>query len=471
MKLTPTDAQEQVIAQFVADESGGCLLGSDVGTGKTIVAIETALRLWAARVIIIAPPGTYGTTENGLLEGWSGTLLRQSGQTLLRASNKNKAEKANLAALMTGSDGWFFVSRELFASLDFETKEVAGERKRVQKRVWEKHLFDVAIYDEVQMASNKKSQSFKAWKSLKAHKKIAASADWFGDQVLNMWSVSTALWPETTDKSAWRWADEWLTGVYDHFSYGSKKYTAEKEEGAFARSLPCYARQESDLGVPPVPEVRWVELGSKQRKMYDQLEKELVLWIEENPLVIEMPATLRTRLRQLTLGEFYLTEDNEVDFPALGDSVKLDEAKQIMADHPGKFILFTDSQRFARVAASRLKGAAEYSGKMSNDEREAVKRDFIEGDLQVIVAVIAAMGVGVDGLQNVCHNMIFLSESDTEYMGRQAIGRLWRKGQTKPVNVWQVRAVQTYDEGQASALMQKALINNAAKLAKNHATK
>src|SRR5690606_8370934 len=99
----------------------GALDGSEVGTGKTLVATEVALRMWADRVLIIAPPGTFGVVDEDseTYEGWSGTVFRQSeGATRLEfCSNRNKTEKASLNALLNGEPGWFFISRELFVRL------------------------------------------------------------------------------------------------------------------------------------------------------------------------------------------------------------------------------------------------------------------------------------------------------------------------------------------------------------------
>ena len=59
-KMTPTEDQEHAIRRMVAeaDDTGGVILGAEMGTGKTLICVETALRLRAEVILIIAPLGT-----------------------------------------------------------------------------------------------------------------------------------------------------------------------------------------------------------------------------------------------------------------------------------------------------------------------------------------------------------------------------------------------------------------------------
>lgn len=481
---TPDADQERDIEAILASPNMGALDGSEVGTGKTLVATEVALRMWADRVLIIAPPGTFGVVDEDseTYEGWSGTVFRQSeGATRLEmVSNRNKTEKASLAALLNGEPGWFFISREMFVRLDWEkvdnlnkpkfdpdTGEITGfEQKSVRKGIWAKLNFDVAIYDEVQAISSRKSNGFKSWAPLKATKKIAASADWFGNQLVNMWGTTFPLWPETIEPVPDRWADLFLKSEYDNFAWNKKKYVGEKEPGKFAATLPCYVKRHSTLGEMPTPSTRYVDLTPNQRRMYDDLEARMATRIAEQHYTLEQATTLWIRLRQLALAEFTLEPTDDPDKPAVtfalnAKSSKIDEAKSIIADHPGKFVLFTDSEKFARVLAHQLGDAALYTGK--NKNREAEKAEFIAGKRQHFVCVTSAGGAGLDGLQHASNSVILFSRDTKEYMNRQAIGRVWRRGQTNEVRVWEILAKNTGDHDYMSKQMRTALQNAAAK--------
>lgn len=492
--FTPDPDQESEIQKALADDSGGYLAAHVTGRGKTGIAVEIALRMWASRVLIIAPPGTFGLVDEDahIYDGWAGTAFRQSSGavTLRKCSNSRKAEKENLQALLNGDEGWFFISRELFQGLDHELQDQfdrqgnpvyvttngtvklgkdgqpVQKRKRVQKGLWRKMHFDVAVYDEIQQASSHNSNGFNSWKTVKATKKVAMSADWFGNTVTNMWAPAFALWPEHVPASYGRWSEQFLESEYDHFAWNKKKYVAEKVPGEFVSTLPCYGRLESTLGKPPVPEVRWVDLLPKQRKAYNELEESMVTFIEENPLVVEFPMTLKTRLRQATLGEFMFDDEGELDFKVGGQSAKLDEAKSIIDDHPGEqFVLFTDSARFARAAASQIKGAAAYTGALSHKGRQELKGRFISGEVQHLICTMQSAGVGLDKLQDASRNVIILSIVEGQpLMTEQSIGRVWRQGQTEEVNVWNVLARDSRDLGVENDRIKKALQNNQAKM-------
>jgi superfamily II DNA or RNA helicase len=443
MKLTPTPEQEELIAMALETDSGAMLNASFTGVGKSLMGVEMALRMWARRTLVIAPGSVY--------EGWRDTFRDQSdGAVNLRwAGNGNKAQKEAFADLMAGAQGYYFMTREMF-----------------RLREWSKTHVDVAIYDEIQAASNKKSKGAKAWRNLKAGFKIASSKDWFGNDFTNAWTVARGLWPKHIPASFYLWRDEWCETEFSAFAFDKKKVSGEKIPGAFVRSLPCYGRLETDLD-EPIYEDRWVDLTPAQRKTYDRLERDMVAYIENNPLTVELPITLRTRLRQLTLGMVTVDEAGGIDFAEDCVSTKISELLSIVEDHQAeKILVLMDSAKFAAVVTARLNkaypgSAGEWSGRVSHDDREALKQEFVSGDKRFIVATISSIGEGVDSLQEASSTIVMLSQSDNALLNGQAVARLNRRGQTKPVVVYRVMARETYDSGQVSTLMARALANNA----------
>jgi SNF2 family DNA or RNA helicase len=81
--------------------------------------------------------------------------------------------------------------------------------------------------------------------------------------------------------------------------------------------------------------------------------------------------------------------------------------------------------------------------------------------LQFIVAVIPAIAEGVDGLQNVCSTVVWLSHSDNNLMNQQVLDRIRRRGQQSSVKVYDIVARDTYDEGQLDTLLERQLKMNA----------
>jgi superfamily II DNA or RNA helicase len=78
---------------------------------------------------------------------------------------------------------------------------------------------------------------------------------------------------------------------------------------------------------------------------------------------------------------------------------------------------------------------AEYTGDTDTAEREQVKGRFINGTIDVLIGS-RAIGLGVDGLQRRCDQLIMLSLPWTAAAYEQVIGRVYRQGSTfKTVDV------------------------------------
>jgi SNF2 family DNA or RNA helicase len=147
-------------------------------------------------------------------------------------------------------------------------------------------------------------------------------------------------------------------------------------------------------------------------------------------------------------------------------SSKIDEMFDIISDLPDgePLLVLTHSQKFAKVVTQRLNNkkivSFEWSGAKPQPVRDIALTDFIAGKIQVIVAVISAIGEGTDGLQEVCSTVIWLSKDDNRLMNEQAAGRLDRQGQTQAVLSFDIIADGTYDEGQLGKLVKDRLSMN-----------
>lgn len=443
--------QAKAVEKMSGEFTRAAINASELGVGKTIMAVSVAQEIGAKTVLIVAPLHTR--------YGWQDTFKRQEIDLPFSfVNNKNKAGRIALGELTMGVPGVYFCGREWF---------------RLQN--WAGTHVDMLIYDEVHSISSRRSRGALSLRKLSRGYTLLQSATWFGSSFEGAWSVTRAAWPEMIDPSFPRWRDEWCATEYDRFTYDRKKITGELNPGAFAGSLPCYVRLEANKTFPVVFEDVYVDLGKAERTQYDSMEKEAVAWLQnEGLLVADIPMTKRVRLRQLLLGtanfrtverkkvndegvqETYLSD--QVFFTEDTVSAKLDALKEILADLGGEKVLISEatSSDFAKIAAERI-GAFAWVGDASQVEREAAKKRFIEGDLQYIVAHPAAISEGTDGLQRACRVLVILSESDQPVLNQQLIGRLDRTGQERQVVVIRVRAKDTIDDPQAETLLVKEL--------------
>jgi superfamily II DNA or RNA helicase len=451
--LTPYPYQERDIAQLISNDGTG-IVATQVGGGKTLIAIETAKRLGTRVNFVIAPKGTHK-------RAWEKTILRQIPDTTVRYINSTEVGMKALVDLSEESPGWYLISPEFF-----------------RKFGWSKFSPDLAVFDEIHRASNRKSKTAMMLHTLKAKARMGLSGTIAGNRIEGIWSVIRWVYPEVAGRSFWNWVDRYCTTKFDPFA--GKTVAGERSPGGIVSSLPCYIRHlkrekccdnhpdgmDSELPKMQVEE-RTVELSPEQKRIYKAMEKDLFVWLEGNPLVAEVPVSARVRLRQITLGVPSIDEEGVVHFADDCKSTKIDEMFQIIGDLPDgePLLILTHSQKFASVVKKRLEGAGisafEWSGMASQRNRDDALESFIAGGVQAIVAVISAIGEGTDGLQEVCSTVIWLSKDDNRLMNEQAAGRLDRQGQKKSVLSFEILAENTYDEGQLSKLIRDQLEMNA----------
>ena len=445
--LTPTAEQAKAIAKIVAEPTRAALNGSTMGAGKTLIAVEVAKGLGAETILVIAPLGTR--------LGWKVTFERQGVELPFKWISSSKEGKQARSDWDWQLPGIYFVGVEYFTRLGWEGT-------RVRSKMWTK-IPDIVMFDEVHRTQNRNSKTYKTLKQVTGRFKLSMSGTPTGNKFEGAWAVAKWLWPDSVNNSFHGWANAWCEFEYNHFAPGGKQIVGESEPGAFFNSLPCYIRIESELSVELDEEIPYVELLPAQRKAYNQLEKEMITWVEGNPLVVEFPITLRARLRQASLGMFSVDAEGEVTFDNDCKSSKIDAMLDILKnqwdDEPA--LILTDSRKFADVVVARLEGqAVAWHGSVSQTEREDRKKAFIDGDIRYIVAVTSAIAEGVDGLQHATRNVLWLSRSDNRLLNEQAMARVMRQGQTRQVRSVEIVAVDTYDSGVLSSQMQGAIEMN-----------
>ena len=439
-RLDLDNSQMIAVEKIICEPTASALNASLMGTGKTLMGVESAIRLGAKTVLIIGPLNTYW--------GWYDTIQRQTDYSSnVVKIDSTKSGKQAMDDLLAKKQGWYFIGREYFRTKD-----------------WAKVVPDAVLVDECHFAQNRNSKSFKALKTLKAGYKLSMSGTPYGNKFEGFWAITRWLWPELIPKSYWSWVHEWAKLAYSPFA--KYEVVGELNPGAFTKSLPCYVRLEPAKDITTVEEIRYVDLAPAQKKIYQKFEKDLVVWLEENPMIAEVPIAMRTRLRQITLAVPSISDDGEIYFEDNAVSTKYKALLEIIEDHPtDPILILTDSQKYAKIVVNRLNAtstvAFEWSGQANQTQRENAKQKFLNGELKYIVAVIPAIAEGVDGLQNVCSTVVWLSHSDSNVLNQQVVDRIRRRGQEEVVKIYDIIARDTYDEGQVSSLVETQLQMNA----------
>ena len=452
MTFKPRHYQERVLEGLANSKTPYTgLVGAGLGTGKTAMSVWNALNAFGSTIgeqiiLIVAPV----RTESGWRSHWK-TLAGIDMRTL--SGKKTKDALAVWSDLEARVPGVYFITWELMRSRNKEKRWDGRAKKYVFKSMAKPFYgvnFGMVIADEWHRACNHSSLNFDVARHIQAQYRLALSATPAGNKPCNIWAALKFLWPNHYG-GYWDFCAKFFKEEFNPFSSFGKTYTGERSPGMVRRGAPSYHEVSQAEANPELPGVIIhrveVELSREQRKLYAQLEKDSLTYLDDKPLALSIPMELDLRLRQMTLGVPSFNEDGTVDYKENCKSSKLDAMMDIIADLPEDepVVVWVHSQKFIKAVLHRLRKAGisciEVSGKSRGDFHA-----MIDGDVRVIVAQHEAMSEGVDGLQRVCHTEIWLSQSNSLVINEQATGRLNRQGQSTAVNRFLIQATNTVDD-------------------------
>lgn len=125
-----------------------------------------------------------------------------------------------------------------------------------------------------------------------------------------------------------------------------------------------------------------------------------------------------------------------------GDTIKstgVDVLEEVLVELGGrKLVVFTKYRMTNRKLVEQFQshGAVAIFGETSASEKqENLERFISDKQCRLLILQTVSGGVGIDGLQDVCSDVLFLELPDTSSHFLQAVGRLHRVGQKAPVTV------------------------------------
>lgn len=116
-------------------------------------------------------------------------------------------------------------------------------------------------------------------------------------------------------------------------------------------------------------------------------------------------------------------------------------------------LIFCWHRSVVEIVATKFQAPYVHGGKTSEERRDAIAA-FVNG-ARMLVATIESAGTGIDGLQHATDLIIFLEQSPVPHHQEQAIGRLWRIGQTAKVRVVIVDSDHPIDHAIKASLARK----------------
>lgn len=433
------------------------ILADDMGLGKTIQSIA-AVYEYAARNggtmpgrKLIVCPNSSALNWAKEIKHWVPTMYGFEPTVMVLSGSKAKREKIMRAlALPEHEHTWLIIN--------YEKLRIVPELVKFE--------WAAIIADESHRAKNRKAQQTKALWKLRAPLQFALSGTPIMNRPDELWAILKWLQP-TIYTSYWRFFEQYVKYYEGHF--GRVIVGVNNPDGLRFELANQMARR-TKKGVLDLPEktrvVLPVEMGPKQRRLYDQVLDEF--WVEiaaaaktgdesakaivraaisgQSLMSIPNAAARTTRLRQVASSTALLGEEDH--------SAKLDAAVDLILDggEDRQWVVFAHFKGTVDLLANRLAkhkiSTAKIDGDVKVADRQANVEAFQAGTVRVLICTIAAGGVALT--LTAADSCIFIEQDWVPANNVQAEDRLHRIGQKNAVTIYLIEAIDSVDTDKIS---------------------
>ena len=430
MKYKPHNYQ-QFATDFILNQSICCLM-LDMGLGKTVITLTALWQLAldsfdVSRVLVIAPKRVAEDTWPKELAKWE-HLTGLTSSLVLGSAAERKAALQKKAFL-------YIINRENVAWL-------------VKNHYWD---FDMVVIDELSSFKSNKAERFKAMK--KVRPMVTRIVGLTGTPAPN---TLLDLWPQMYLMDMGQRLGRFIGGFRDRFFLPDKRnreiiYSYKPREGAedaiYALiSDICISMKAVDyLDMPERIDNRIeVSMSPKERKLYDDFQKDMVLSIGDEELDAANAAALSNKLLQMANGAVY-GEDKKI-IPI--HDRKLDALEDLVEAANGKPLLVA---YWYKHDLQRIK--ARFKNARCIDTAKDID-DWNAGKIPLALIHPASAGHGLN-LQDGGCTIVWFGLTWSLELYQQLNARLWRQGQKHTVVIHHIVTKGTHDEDVMWALENK----------------
>ena len=191
-----------------------------------------------------------------------------------------------------------------------------------------------------------------------------------------------------------------------------------------------------------------VELNSQERKLYDQLKKDLIIPLEDGDIDAANAASLSNKLLQMSNGAVY-DENGET---RVIHQRKLEKLEDLIESANGQPVLIAYWFKHDRRRIMEHLTACGYSPRDIKESKDI--KDWNDGRIPVALIHPASAGHGLN-IQSGGHILIWFGLTWSLELYQQTNARLWRQGQKETVTIHHIVTKNTVDEDVLSALASK----------------
>ena len=304
--------------------------------------------------------------------------------------------------------------------------------------------WEFLILDEAHKIKSRSAQQTRAVKNIPAAHRVALTGTPILRYVDDLWSILNFLDPQYACNSYHTFVDYFCEQQQTPWGPKIVGMTKNPNKIALLNALLDFisVRNAVKVGAGKTREIVRLPMTKKQRELYKK-EKQLLLDELPENCTIANGAVLTIRLMQTT------------SWPGLFEpgehGPKFEWVLEMCKNNPTeKIVVFSVFERTATALKLFLEDngihASTITGKQKAETNEKSRSTFIEGDSQVLIGTIGAMGQGYDGLQEVSHTLIFVDRDWSPEILKQAEDRLNRMGQKKMVNIYYLECQGSFDQ-------------------------
>lgn len=442
MKLTPHHYQAYCIQRMITDTALGLFL--DMGLGKTVITL-TAIndlrynRFAVSRVLVIAPKKVAEAT-------WSKEAAKWDHLKHLRISLVLGSQTKRIRAVNTPAD-IYVVNRENVCWLvDYF------------RNAWP---FDMVVIDESSSFKNHRAKRFKSltWVRHSIKRIVELTGTPAPNGLIDLWAQVYLLDEgERLGKKIGGFRERYFSpdqrNAQQIFSYRPKPGADEaihKLIGDICISMKAEDYLElPDVTINDIP----VVLTATAQKKYDQLEKEMLLQVDETTIDVGTAAALSNKLLQLCNGAVYDESKTAVEIHKCKIEAFLELVEQLNGQPALVFYNFRHD--LTRIEEALAKSSLRIR-RLGSPQDET---DWNNREIDILLAHPASAAYGLN-LQDGGNHVVWFGLNWSLELYQQANKRLHRQGQTQKVIVHHLMVEGGRDQDVVVALEDKGATQDA----------
>lgn len=440
MNFKPWNYQQYAINHIMDHNASGLFL--DMGMGKTVsslTAIDNLLFLGdTCKVLVIAPKKVAEDTWSTEIEKWDHLKNLRISTILGTPKQRTEAVEKDADIYVTNRENVVWLVDNYFKS-------------------WK---WDTLIIDELSSFKSSKAKRFRALKKVRPYFKriIGLTGTPAPNSLIDLWPQVYLLdGGQRLGKTITGYRERYFTpGDRNQFVVFNYKLKDGAEEAIHKKiSDICVSMKAKDyLDLPErIDNKIYIDLPKKVKDQYRELEKDLIIQLDNEDITATNSAVLTGKLLQMCNGAVY-SEDKEIvevhdeKLNALMDIIDAANGKPVLVFYSFKHDL-TRIQEFLKK--NKLKG-------QELDGPEDIKK-WNNGQIPILLLHPASAGHGLN-LQYGGNIVVWFGLTWSLELYQQANARLHRQGQKETVIIHHIIARDTVDEDVIKALTNKEVNQN-----------